>query len=140
MLATICFLGSIMMYPAGTVDRVAGGRVILAAGLAGLSMLAKEPGITALGICAAADLASLIWPVSSAKLQRSSAISRSAAAWQVLLRLLLAGTVGVAMLAARLSLNQGAPRFTRWMNPIHRHPSAVTRILRCAAVQQLLGS
>jgi hypothetical protein len=130
LLAAALFLGSVLAYPHPSghekfSEGVCPGRVVLATLFGLLAMLAKEPGVTALGLNVAMDSATtLLSPVRDAGQIRRLA-----------LRTVLVGILGVPALVARWGLNGGhEPRFTPGVNPASVSPDASTRMMTYAYV------
>eukprot|EP01050_Picozoa_sp_SAG11_P020539 SAG11_NODE_3479_length_2423_cov_2.950516_3_plen_105_part_00 len=68
LLSAALYLCALHVYPAGETDRLHVLRASLSLALAVLAMLAKEQGITALGVCGVLDLAGLLWKPAPAPL------------------------------------------------------------------------
>jgi hypothetical protein len=95
-----------------------------------MAMLCKEPGITALGVCAAFELAALRDPPPCPATADAGTTGQARRAWKhAAQRIALLGILGIVLVGGRLNLNQGQPRFTRWMNPIRKHPEVLTRAM-----------
>ena len=136
LLAAGLFLASFLAYPTNADGSIHWFRLLGSVCLGVMAMLAKEPGVTVLGLSLMVDGAAALDLMQQRRGKAAAGVKVRAAVTRVIVRALVVACLGGGALASRWSLNKGqAPRFSDSANPAAlTAPDSTTRWLTHAYV------